>query len=62
MSRAGVLPHIRVLGHAVAGVEGVYDRHAYDVEKADAVRRLADLVDRIINPPTGDVITLPTRG
>jgi integrase len=40
MSKAGVRPDIaeRVLGHAIAGVEGVYDRHAYDVEKADALR------------------------
>ena len=35
MSRAGVRPDIaeRVLGHAIAGVEGVYDRHAYDDER-----------------------------
>jgi integrase len=55
MARAGVLPHVseRVLGHAIAGVEGVYDRHGYDAEKADALQRLADLVDRIVNPPEG---------
>ena len=31
MQRAGVLPHIseQVLGHAIAGVEGTYDRHSY---------------------------------
>ena len=38
MSRAGVRPDIaeRVLGHAIVGVEGVYDRHSYGrrVEKA----------------------------
>ena len=35
MSRAGVLPkHAEMaLGHAVAGVEGVYDRHRYLDEK-----------------------------
>src|SRR5262249_40216633 len=31
MSRAGVRPDIseRVVGHAIKGVEGIYDRHAY---------------------------------
>jgi integrase len=55
LSRAGVLSEIseRVLGHAIKGVEGVYDRHSYDAEKADALQRLADLVDRIVNPPEG---------
>ena len=35
------------------GVEGVYDRHRYDVEKAHALQVLADLIDRILNPPRG---------
>jgi integrase len=52
MSRAGVRPDIaeRVMGHAIAGVESVYDRHSYRDEKADALRRLAALVDGIANP------------
>jgi integrase len=52
MSRAGVRPDIaeRVMGHAIAGVEGIYDRHSYREEKADALRRLAALVDDIVNP------------
>jgi integrase len=52
MSRAGVRPDIaeRVMGHAIAGVEGVYDRHSYREEKADALHRLAALVDGIVNP------------
>ena len=31
MARAGVRPDIseRVLGHVIAGVEGIYDRHSY---------------------------------
>ena len=39
MARAGVRPDIaeRVLGHAIAGVEGVYDRHTYTDEKAEAL-------------------------
>ena len=43
MSRAGVRPDIaeRVMGHAIGGVEGIYDRHSYKAEKADALQRLA---------------------
>ena len=60
LSRAGVRPDIseRVLGHAIPGVEGVYDRHSYAAEKADALARLAVLVDRIVTPPQGNVIPL----
>ena len=49
LSRAGVRPDIaeRVLGHAIAGVEGVYDRHLYDTEKAEALAKLAALVERV---------------
>ena len=52
MARAGVRPDIseRVLGHAIQGVEGVYDRHTYDEEKAEALNKLAGLVQRIIDP------------
>ena len=52
MSRAGVRPEVseRVMGHAIAGVEGVYDRHSYFDEKADALNRLAGLIEQIINP------------
>jgi integrase len=53
MSRAGVpRDHAeRVLGHAIVGVEGIYDRHAYFTEKADALERLAKLVSEIVSPP-----------
>jgi integrase len=52
LSRAGVRPDIaeRVLGHSLQGVEAVYDRHAYSAEKADALRRLAALIDSIVQP------------
>jgi integrase len=60
MARAGVRPDIseRVLGHTIKGVEGVYDRHGYDVEKAEALVRLAALVETIINPPPANVVPL----
>jgi hypothetical protein len=48
----------RVLGHAVAGVEGTYDRHHYQPEMADALRRLAGLIETIINPPGEKVVRL----
>ncbi|MGQ7793758.1 tyrosine-type recombinase/integrase [Faunimonas sp. B44] len=52
MSRAGVRPEIaeRVMGHVIAGVEGVYDRHRYRDEKAEALRALAGLIGGIVDP------------
>ena len=58
MARAGVRPDIaeRVMGHAIPGVEGVYDRHSYRDEKADALKRLAGLIALVLDPP-GENIT-----
>jgi integrase len=50
----------RVMGHVIPGVEGVYDRHAYFEEKAVALAKLAALIERIVNPPEGDVV-VPMR-
>jgi integrase len=63
MSRAGVRPDIaeRVMGHAIAGVEGVYDRHSYRDEKADALRRLAALIETVVRPPADNVRPLRRR-
>jgi integrase len=60
LARAGVRPDVaeRVMGHAIQGVEGVYDRHAYTAEKADALRRLANLIKTIVEPPVGNVVPL----
>ena len=57
MSRAGVHSDIaeRVLGHAIPGVRGVYDRHSYEAEKRDALERLAGLINRILNPASNIV-------
>lgn len=54
MVRAGVPAHIseRVLGHAIPGVEGIYDRHHYLEEKAAALRSLAKLINGIVTKPT----------
>jgi integrase len=60
MSRAGVASEHaeRVLGHAIAGVEGIYDRHSYADEKRDALQALANLIDSIVNPRPANVTTL----
>jgi integrase len=62
MSRAGVRPDIaeRVLGHVQPGVAGVYDRHSYRAEKADALQRLATLIEGIVHP-RANVLALPKR-
>jgi len=63
MSRAGVRPDIaeRVMGHAIAGIEGVYDRYAYRDEKADALARLAALIDGIVHPRE-NVVPMKRKG
>ena len=38
----------RVLGHAIAGVEGIYDRHDWMDEKAEALDRLPTHIGQII--------------
>jgi integrase len=51
----------RVLGHAIPGVRGVYDRHSYEAEKGEALLRLAAEIDRIINPPPENVVALKPK-
>ena len=50
LSRAGVSPDVaeRCLAHAIGGVRGVYDRHAYLEEKRAAFDALAKLVAEIV--------------
>jgi integrase len=63
MSRAGVNNDIaeRVLGHVLPGVRGVYDRHGYLEEKRDALGRLGALMERILEPPTDNVVELASK-
>ena len=60
MSRVGVpSDHAeRVLGHVIAGVRSVYDRHQYEAEKRDALEKLAAMIERILNPLPSNVETL----
>jgi len=62
MSRAGVpSDHAeRCLGHVIGGVRGVYDRHEYHREKAQAFEALAALIERIVSSG-GDVVQLRGR-
>jgi hypothetical protein len=50
MSRAGVRPDIaeRVLGHAIPGAAGTYDRFHYLEEKREALELLAKMVREIV--------------
>ncbi len=60
MSRAKVRPDIaeRVMGHAIVGIEAVYDRHSYRDEKADALAKLAGLIALILDPPGENVVPI----
>ncbi|MCZ6763355.1 MAG: tyrosine-type recombinase/integrase, partial [Alphaproteobacteria bacterium] len=60
MARSGVRSDIaeRVLGHVLPGVEGIYDRHSYREEKADALAKLAGLIALILNPPADNVVPI----
>jgi integrase len=60
LSRAGVPADIaeRVIGHAMPGVRGTYDRFAYVDEKRDALEKLAALVERILHPDAAVVAFL----
>ena len=60
LSRAGVDADIgeRCLGHALPGIRGTYDRHDYQPEMQRAYDALAALIERIANPPKGNVTSM----
>ncbi len=62
MSRAGVPSDNaeRVLGHAIPGIAGVYDRHNYLEEKRQALLALEAEIRRIIGSDEG--LSWPSRG
>jgi integrase len=60
-SRCGVSGEVgeRLLGHAVgSGQQQVYDRHDFAREMDDALERVGNLVERIIDPPSNNVIAM----
>jgi integrase len=60
MGDAGVRPDIaeRVLGHAIPGVGGVYDRSEYLAQKSEALETLARHIESIVQPTTDNVVPL----
>jgi integrase len=60
MSRAGVpSDHAeRCLGHVIGGVRGVYDRHEYHREKAQAFDALAREIERIVEGTSAKVVPM----
>ena len=49
------------MGHVQGGVFGIYDRHQYREEKADALKKLAALIDTIVNPPGDNVVPITKK-
>jgi integrase len=63
-SRAGVRPDIGelMLGHAIKGVRGIYDRHTFLPEKKQAYEDVAKLLLEIVTPePAGNVVAMAKR-
>jgi integrase len=60
MSRAGVPDEHaeHALGHKLHGVRSVYNRHDFFQEKSAALEKLAALIERIVNPPVGNVTVM----
>jgi integrase len=58
MAKAGVSSEHaeRVLGHVIVGVEGIYNRHAYTTETADALKRLARMIEKIVSGEPDNVV------
>ena len=63
LSRANVRPDIaeKVLGHVPQGVEATYDRHDYVDQKTDALKRLAALIEEIVNGTPAKVVRLKPK-
>jgi integrase len=51
----------QVLGHAIEGVEGVYNLSQYFEPKAEALARLAGYVQQLVDPAPGNVVALAGR-
>ena len=49
------------MGHAIDGVEGVYNRHRYQDEKASALASLNVLLQTILNPQAKNVVPLKRK-
>ena len=48
--------------HVQQGVEAIYDRHTYELEKAGALAKLAGLIELILSPPVENVVRMQKDG
>jgi integrase len=64
MSRIGIRSEVaeNLLGHVQPGIVGVYDRHKYVEEKAQALRQLAGLIESILRNDDADKKVRRLRG
>jgi integrase len=64
MAEADVPFHVaeKILGHKLAGVAGTYDRSKLAVQMTAALATLAAYIDRIVNPPAGNVVPIRSHG
>jgi integrase len=65
LARGAVRPDIAeaLLGHKLQGVQATYNRYGHTPEKADALHRLATLIDGIVNPNSREnVLPMTKRG
>ena len=51
----------QVLGHAIEGVEGVYNQSQYLEQKAEALARLAGYIQQVVDPAPGNVVAIAGR-
>jgi integrase len=60
LARAGINREIaeQVMGHALVGVEGTYNRFDYIAEKSHALAALAKLIENILHPAPDKVVPL----
>jgi integrase len=63
MARAGVNREIaeKIMGHALPGIEGTYNRFDYAPEKAHALAALAKLIEEILRPAPDKVVSIRTK-
>lgn len=51
----------QVLGHAIEGVEGVYNLSLYFEQKAEALARVAGYIQQLVEPAPANVVALAAR-
>ena len=60
MARMGVSTEVaeHCLAHALPTIQATYNRYGYLREKREAFDKLAELIGRIITPPSDNVVAL----